>query len=233
MSFCASIAGLSVSFHEHEVLKDIHVDFPSKKASVLLGRSGSGKTTLLRELNRLNECFEGYKAAGSVKIFLNDETFSSENSSSFPLVQLRRRVGMVFQTPNPLPLSIRKNMTLPLTLTGNISKKQAEEIMEDALKRVVLWPEVSDRLDKPALSLSGGQQQRLCLARALALKPDILLLDEPTASLDIFAASKIEELIISLKKDYSIIMVSHNIEQANAVGDEFFTLTDGRLEKTI
>jgi phosphate transport system ATP-binding protein len=231
--FCAEIRGLSVGFGAHWVLKEISVNFPAKKVSVLLGRSGSGKTTLLRSLNRLNECFEGYRGTGSVKILLGGTLRALDGFEAFLLPQLRRRVGMVFQTPNPLPVSIRKNMILPLTLVAQLSKDEAEEAMKCSLEEVGLWEEVKDRLDRSAMSLSGGQQQRLSLARALALSPEILLLDEPTASLDRLAANKIEELILSLKERYSIVIVSHSLIQARKLGDFFAVLADGRIEETM
>jgi phosphate transport system ATP-binding protein len=231
--FCAEIRGLSVKFGTHEVLKDVGVSFPANRISVLLGRSGSGKTTLLRSLNRLNECFEGYSGTGSVKMALGGVLRPAEGPDSLPLHQLRRLVGMVFQTPNPLPVSIRKNMILPLTLAGKLGKDEAEETMRRALTEVGLWEEVADRLDRPASSLSGGQQQRLSLARALALSPEILLLDEPTASLDRLAANRIEELILALKERYSVIMVSHSLAQAKKLGDFLAVLSDGHVEETL
>jgi phosphate transport system ATP-binding protein len=231
--FCAEIRGLSVDFGSHRVLKEISVNFPARKVSVLLGRSGSGKTTLLRSLNRLNECFEGYRGTGSVKILLGDTLRSIDGPEAFPLSRLRRLVGMVFQTPNPLPISIRKNMILPLTLVAKLGKDEAEETMKRSLTEVGLWEEVKERLDRSAMSLSGGQQQRLSLARALALSPEILLLDEPTASLDRLAANKIEELILSLKERYSIVMVSHSLVQARKLGDFFAVLADGHIEETM
>jgi phosphate transport system ATP-binding protein len=231
-SSCAEIRDLSVSFGSRQVLKEISVSFPMKKVSVLLGRSGSGKTTLLRSLNRLNECFEGCRETGSVKMPL-DGAPEPVDIGAFPLPRLRRLVGMVFQTPNPLPVSIRKNMLLPLTLVARLGKDEAEETMKTSLVEVGLWEEVADRLDRPAMSLSGGQQQRLSLARALALSPEILLLDEPTASLDRLAANKIEELILGIKNRYSIIMVSHSLTQARKLGDFFAVLADGRIDETM
>jgi phosphate transport system ATP-binding protein len=229
---CAEIRGFSAAFGTRLALKDISVDFPAKRVSVLLGRSGSGKTTLLRSLNRLNECFEGYSGTGSVKVLLGD-TLRPVDAEALPLPRLRRSVGMVFQTPNPLPVSIRKNMILPLTLVAGLGKDEAEETMRRSLEEVGLWEEVKDRLDRSAMSLSGGQQQRLGLARALALSPEILLLDEPTASLDRLAAERIEDLILSLKGRYSVVMVSHSLVQARKLGDFFAVLADGRVEETM
>lgn len=226
---CASIRGLKVSFGGHTALNGVDVDFSEGCINVLLGRSGSGKTTLLRSLNRLNECFDGYRGEGELTVVLDGITHSLMGRSSLPLSVLRRSVGMVFQTPNPLPLSIRKNMTVPLTLVAGKRKDEAEAAMESALTEVGLWEEVRDRLDRSAVELSGGQQQRLCLARALVLEPKILLLDEPTASLDRPAASRIEELIHSFRKRYSIIMVSHSLSQARRVGDFLIVMAEGRV----
>ncbi|MDR1379339.1 MAG: ATP-binding cassette domain-containing protein [Synergistaceae bacterium] len=234
--YCVSVRNLVVSFGEHEVLHGVNVDFPFKQVSALLGRSGSGKTTLLRSLNRLNEHFENYSGQGEVSVVLNGNIRSvhaKNRESAMPLDQLRRLVGMVFQAPNPLPLSIRKNIILPLTLVAELGKDEAEEAMSRVLNEVGLWNEVRDRLDRPAQALSGGQQQRLCLARALALKPEILLLDEPTASLDRAAASRIEELILSFKGRYSIIMISHSLSQARKLADFIAILTEGRIEETL
>lgn len=233
MNFCASVSGLGVSFSGHSALRDVHVDFPQGEISVLLGRSGSGKTTLLRALNRLNECFEGYSGEGMVSVRLGDTVCPVYGPNALPLPELRRSVGMVFQTPNPLPLSIRKNITMPLSLVMGMEKRAAEAAMEQALLEVGLWSEVASRLDSPALGLSGGQQQRLCLARALALEPKILLLDEPTASLDRLAAARIEELIMSFRGRYSVIMVSHSLAQARRVADLIVVMTDGRIDQTL
>jgi phosphate transport system ATP-binding protein len=232
VELCAEVQGLSVSFGTHQALQEIGVKFLAKRINVLLGRSGSGKTTLLRSFNRLNECFEGYRGAGSVKLTLGGIARPVEGPGALPLSRLRQLVGMVFQTPNPLPVSIRKNMSLPLMLVAKLNKDEAEETMRHYLSEVGLWKEVADRLDRSALSLSGGQQQRLSLARALALSPEILLLDEPTASLDRLAASKIEELILELKERYSVIMVSHSLTQARKLADFLTVLTDGRVEET-
>ncbi|MDR1977914.1 MAG: ATP-binding cassette domain-containing protein [Synergistaceae bacterium] len=232
--FCAAIRGLSVRFGDRQALKGVDIDFPAKRISVLLGRSGSGKTTLLRSFNRLNECFEGYEGTGTVKLGgIAGAPDSLEEVNALPLSRLRRLVGMVFQTPNPLPLSIRKNLLLPLTLVAGLETDEAEEAMKRSLTAVGLWKEVADRLDRPAFSLSGGQRQRLCLARVLALEPEILLLDEPTASLDRLAAAVVEDLILSLKGRYSIVMVSHSLAQAGRLGDFLAVLTDGRVEETM
>ena len=232
MNVCVSIRGLKVFFDDQVALDGVDVDFPAGQVSVLLGRSGSGKTTLLRSLNRLNECFEGYRGEGDLTVTLNGATLPLFGEEALPLSELRRSVGMVFQTPNPLPISIRKNMMTPLLLVAGKKKDEAEASMERALRAVGLWDEVSGRLDRMAAELSGGQQQRLCLARALALEPQILLLDEPTASLDRMAASLIEELILSFRGSYSMIMVSHSLSQARRLADYLVVLAEGRVERT-
>ena len=226
---CATVCGLKVAFYEREILHGVDAVFPAGKVSVVLGRSGSGKSTLLRSINRLNECFDGWRGEGDVRVLLGGVLVPAAGAGAPPLTELRRRAGMVFQTPNPLPVSIRRNITLPLELTLNMSRSQAEEAMRESLELTGLWNEVSGRLDAPALSLSGGQQQRLCLARALALKPDLLLLDEPTASLDQTAAGTVEELILALKEKVSVIMVSHSLQQAARLADHAVIMADGRV----
>ena len=191
---CASVRSLDVSFGGRRVLHGIDADFPALRITVLLGRSGSGKTTFLRALNRLNECFEGCESSGDVRVSLGGILRPTAGPNAPSVSRLRRAAGMVFQTPNPLPMSIRRNVTLPVSLAGDLSRDRLEEILRERLQEVGLWEEVADRLDSPASTLSGGQQQRLCLARALALDPELLLLDEPTASLDRDAAFRIEKL---------------------------------------
>lgn len=228
MELCAEIQNLSVSFHSRQAVSGINATLPSEGITVLIGRSGSGKTTFLRALNRLNETFDGYEGSGSIRLLLGGEMKDIYSSGTLTTTDLRRKVGMVFQTPNPLPMSIRRNIMLPLQLIpGFNSRSQTEDRMETALKTTGLWNEVKDRLDTPANRLSGGQQQRLCLARALALEPEILLLDEPTASLDKRSSELIEDHLISLKKRYSILMVSHSVRQALKLGSYFILLKNG------
>lgn len=230
MELCAEIQNLSVSFHSRQAVSGITAALPSEGITVLIGRSGSGKTTFLRALNRLNETFDGYEGSGSIRLLLGGEMKDIYYSGTLTPTELRRKVGMVFQTPNPLPMSIRRNIMLPLQLIpGFNSRSQTEDRMETALKTTGLWDEVKDRLDTPAIRLSGGQQQRLCLARALALEPEILLLDEPTASLDKRSSELIEDHLLSLKKRYSIVMVSHSIRQALKLGSYFVLLKNGTV----
>ncbi|MEA4871678.1 MAG: ATP-binding cassette domain-containing protein [Synergistaceae bacterium] len=227
MDLCAEIQNLSVSFHNRKAVSEINTALPSEGITVLIGRSGSGKTTFLRSLNRLNETFDGYEGSGSIRLLLGGKMKDIYSSAALSTTELRRKVGMVFQTPNPLPLSIRRNIMLPLELTLGSGKSVADEKMEMALKTTGLWDEVRDRLDTPANRLSGGQQQRLCLARALSLEPEILLLDEPTASLDKRSSELIEDHLLSLKNRYSIVMVSHSVRQAVKLGSYFVLLKNG------
>ncbi|MDY3868490.1 MAG: phosphate ABC transporter ATP-binding protein [Pyramidobacter sp.] len=230
MNCCARTSHVSVSFSGHTVLHDVSIDFPSRAVTVLLGRSGSGKTTLLRSFNRLNEHFPGCRTEGVVEVKTGGVLRPVSGAGALMPEELRRRAGMVFQSPNPLPLSIRKNIMLPLALVSRVRGSEAEDLMKKALTDAALWDEVAPRLDEPASTLSGGQQQRLCLARTLALQPDLLLLDEPTASLDRKAAEQIEDLILSLKERYSVIMVSHSLSQARKLASQAVVLCGGRLK---
>ena len=229
MDLYAKIQNLSVSFHGRKAVCNINADLPTGGITVLLGRSGCGKTTFLRALNRLNETFDGYEGSGSVNMLLGGKMTDIYSSRSFEPTALRRKVGMVFQTPNPLPMSIRRNITLPLQLMPGGRRSETEGRMEAALKTTGLWDEVKDRLDAPTKRLSGGQQQRLCLARALALEPEMLLLDEPTASLDKRSSELIEDHLLSLKNRYSIVMVSHSVRQAVKLGSYFVLLKNGSV----
>lgn len=229
MQYCAKIKDLSVSFHGRKAISNINTELPSCGITVLLGRSGSGKTTFLRSLNRLNEIIEGYEGSGNVNLFLGGRSRDIYSDDAPEPTELRRRVGMVFQTPNPLPMSIRRNIILPLSLIPGSKKTENEERMESVLKTTGLWDEVKDRLDTPAGRLSGGQQQRLCLARILALEPEILLLDEPTASLDRRASEVIEKHLLSLKNKYCIVMISHSVRQALKLGSHFIFLRGGNI----
>lgn len=220
--------GLWVAFGENEILRDVEFSAGEMGVTAIVGRSGSGKTTLLRQFNRLNETFAGYRARGEVQIRLRDNLFDI-NDPPFSLSQLRRRVGMVFQTPDTLPASVARNILLPLKVVAQAPAKEAREKMEAALIRANLWNEVKDRLNYPAESLSGGQKQRLCLARALALEPDILLLDEPTASLDVMAAESIEILLAREAKKLPMIIVTHNPAQACRVADNVALMAKGRV----
>ena len=222
------VAGLHVGFAGREVLHDLNAEFYRGRVAVILGRSGSGKTTFLRALNRLNDCFSGSATRGSIKLKLQGE-WRDIDGDAVPLTELRRRVGLVFQTPHLLPGSIADNLALPVKLVLGLPRRDIPAKVAWALKEAHLWEEVHDRLDAPAHTLSGGQQQRLCLARLLALEPEILLVDEPTASLDFRSSQKVEELLLSLKDRYTIIAVSHSLSQARRLADAALIFRDGSV----
>jgi len=207
-----------------KALTDISMDFEKNRVTALIGPSGCGKSTLLRLLNRMNDLINGTRVEGEILF----EGIDIYNSNTDP-VEIRRKVGMVFQKPNPFPKSIFNNVTYGPALTGITKKSDLESLVEQSLKQAVLWDEVKDILHQSAMTLSGGQQQRLCIARALAMKPDVLLMDEPTSALDPISTAKIEDLIEVLKKNYTIIIVTHNMQQAARVSEKtgFFYL--GRL----
>ncbi|MBI4799330.1 MAG: ATP-binding cassette domain-containing protein [Desulfarculus sp.] len=226
------IRGLKVAFAGRPALAGVDLDLPRGRLTVVLGRSGSGKTTLLRSLNRLNECLPDCRTQGLVQLRLGG-TWRDIHQDEAPVEDLRRRVGMVFQTPALLPLSVAKNLTLPLRLTLGLGKAEALEAGQRALVKAQRWDEVKDRLRQPAVGLSGGQQQRLCLARALALGPEILLLDEPTASLDYQATAKIEELLLSLAGEYTLVVVSHGLGQARRLAHQVAVLRQGLCSRVL
>jgi phosphate transport system ATP-binding protein len=226
------VSALHVGFAGREILHGLDAEFYRGRLAVILGRSGSGKTTFLRALNRLNECFPGSDTRGDVKLKLQGE-WRDIYRNNMPLTELRRRVGMVFQTPHLLPGSIVDNLALPGKLVLGWPRQESADRVETALKEAHLWEEVQDRLDTPAHTLSGGQQQRLCLARLLALEPEILLLDEPTASLDFRSSLKVEELLLSLKDRYTIIAVSHSLGQARRLADAAFVFRDGAAARKL
>ena len=212
---------LSLSYGEHEALKNVSVKISEKSITALIGPSGCGKSTFLKTLNRMNDLVDGVKITGTVKY--NDTDIFSP---ALDVNELRREIGMVFQKPNPFPMSIYDNVAYGPRTHGTRSKAKLDEIVERSLRGAAIWDEVKDRLKKNALGLSGGQQQRLCIARALAVEPHVLLMDEPTSALDPISTSKIEELAIQLKEKYTIIMVTHNMQQALRISDKtaFFLL---------
>ncbi len=209
-----SIEDLSLSYGDKRALHSISMEIPEKRVTALIGPSGCGKSTLLRCLNRMNDLIDGVTIEGNV---LLDETNIYDQDVN--VVNLRKRVGMVFQKSNPFPKSIYDNVAYGPRINGVTERKRLDEIVEDSLKGAALWEEVSDRLDSSALSLSGGQQQRLCIARAIAVNPDILLMDEPCSALDPISTDKIEQLIVELKKKYTVVIVTHNMQQAGRVSD--------------
>jgi phosphate transport system ATP-binding protein len=195
-------------------LTDVTLDFEKNRVTALIGPSGCGKSTLLRLLNRMNDLIDGTRVEG--EILLEGRNIYAPEVDP---VEIRQRVGMVFQKPNPFPKSIYNNITFAPKLSGIHDSNALESLVEESLKQAVLWDEVKDIMDKSAMTLSGGQQQRLCIARALAMKPDVLLMDEPTSALDPISTAKIEELIDTLKKQYTIIIVTHNMQQAARVSE--------------
>lgn len=229
MTATVILENLSVSFHRHEVLHGVSAFFPARAVSVVVGRSGSGKTTLLRAINRLNEEFPGCVTTGAVQVDLGQGMCDVYSARALPLPHLRQRVGMLFQTPNCFPVSAYRNLAMPLALVGGVAEREIPARVQSALEAVGLWQELKSRLDTPAERLSGGQQQRLCLARLLALQPSVLLLDEPTASLDVHASRDIEELLCGLAQQYTIIMVSHGLPQARRMADQLLVCQHGRI----
>lgn len=201
-------------YGEFQALKNINMDFYKNKVTALIGPSGCGKSTFLRSVNRMNDLIDISKYEGEIQLD-GDDIFSKK----YDIVELRKKVGMVFQKPNPFPKTIYENIIYGPKLHGEKDKKVLDEIVEESLKAVALWDEVKDKLHKSALGLSGGQQQRLCIARAIAVKPEILLMDEPTSALDPISTAKIEELIRKLVKDYTIIIVTHNMQQAARISN--------------
>lgn len=218
-----AVQDLHVNYGAVHALKSISLEIKTRQVTALIGPSGCGKSTFLRTLNRMNDLTEA-TVRGSVTV-LGKNIYDPQ----VDVVELRRRVGMVFQTPNPFPKSIFENVVFGLRRQGVRDRKILARIAEKSLARAALWDEVKDRLDESALSLSGGQQQRLCIARALALDPEVLLMDEPAAALDPMATAKIEQLIAELKTDYTIVIVTHNMQQASRVSDETAFFLTGEL----
>jgi len=212
---------LHLYYGEFEALKGIDMRIPEHEITALIGPSGCGKSTFLKTLNRMNDLVPGCRIEG--KVLYRDENIYGKKMDP---TQLRKKIGMVFQKPNPFPMSIYDNVAYGPRLHGTHSKAELNDLVEESLRGAAIWDEVKDRLKKSALGLSGGQQQRLCIARALAVKPDILLMDEPISALDPISTSKIEDLALELKKEYSIIMVTHNMQQAARISDKtaFFLL---------
>ncbi len=211
---------LNLWYDTNHALKDINISIPSNNITAFIGPSGCGKSTFLKTLNRMNDLVEGCRIEGKVTLGGNDIY------GGIDVTLLRKRVGMVFQKPTPFPMSIYDNIAYGPKIHGIKSKVKLDEIVEKSLRQAAIWDECKDRLKKSALSMSGGQQQRLCIARALAVEPEVLLMDEPTSALDPISTSKIEDLVLELKEKYTIIMVTHNMQQAVRVADKtaFFLL---------
>lgn len=223
MNSILSVKDLCLWYGSHQALKDINIEIPEKSITALIGPSGCGKSTFLKTLDRMNDLIPGVKITGSV-CYKGEDIFAP----SVDVSELRRQVGMVFQKPNPFPMSIYDNIAYGPRTHGMKNKAKLDEIVEKSLRGAAIWDEVKDRLKKNALGLSGGQQQRLCIARALAVEPEVLLMDEPTSALDPISTSKIEELAMELKEQYTIVIVTHNMQQAARISDKcaFFLVGD-------
>ena len=208
------IESLNLYYEKFQALKDINLDIYKNKVTALIGPSGCGKSSFIRCLNRMNDLIEDSKVEGTI-LFHNEPC----QNASYDVIGLRKKVGMVFQKPNPFPMSIYDNVAFGPRQQGIKDKKTLQQIVEKALKQAALYDEVSDRLNESAMKLSGGQQQRVCIARALAMEPEVILMDEPTSALDPIATQKIEDLISKLKNDYTIIIVTHSMQQAARISD--------------
>lgn len=218
------IDDVSIYYGEKQAIKHVSMDIEENKITAFIGPSGCGKSTLLRSFNRMNDVIRGARCAGTVMydgVNIFDEMID--------VVALRKEIGMVFQKPNPFPKSIYQNIVHGLKFAGINKKQELDRIVEESLRKSALWDEVKDRLHQSAISLSGGQQQRLCIARAVAMNPTVLLLDEPSSALDPISSGKIEELLMELKKDYSIIIVTHNMQQAARISNKTAFLLNGEL----
>ena len=216
-----SVKNMCLWYGDHQALKNVNIEIPEKSITAFIGPSGCGKSTFLKTLNRMNDLIPSVKITGDIR-YEGTDIFSKEVDVN----NLRKEIGMVFQKPNPFPMSIYDNIAYGPRTHGITNKVELDEIVERALRDAAIWDEVKDRLKKNALGMSGGQQQRLCIARALAVQPKILLMDEPTSALDPISTSRIEELVMELKEKYTIVMVTHNMQQAVRVSDHtaFFLL---------
>ena len=221
MSDIMTVQGLDLWYGDHQALHDISLNIPEKSITALIGPSGCGKSTFLKTLNRMNDLIPGVKITGDV-CYRDQDIFAPGTDVN----EVRREIGMVFQKPNPFPMSIYDNIAYGPRTHGIKNRARLDEIVEKSLRGAAIWDEVKDRLKKNALGLSGGQQQRLCIARALAVEPEVLLMDEPTSALDPISTSKIEELAMQLKEQYTIVIVTHNMQQAVRISDRtaFFLL---------
>ncbi|MCU0605944.1 MAG: phosphate ABC transporter ATP-binding protein PstB [Candidatus Edwardsbacteria bacterium] len=219
------ITGFNLYYHATRALEDITLAIPEREVTAIIGPSGCGKSTLLRAINRMNDLIDGVRTDGGLR--LDGEDIYQRG---IDVVELRRKVGMVFQRPNPFPKSIYENVAFGVRMGGNgLLKTRLDEVVERSLKEAAIWDEVRDRLQRSAMELSGGQQQRVCIARALAVEPEVILMDEPASALDPLATAKIEELIFRLKEKYTIVIVTHNMQQAARVSDRTAFLMLGRL----
>ena len=218
-----SIKNLDLFYGDNQALKYINIDIKENKVTALIGPSGCGKSTFLRTLNRMNDLIENVTIKGKIEVD-GEDIYQTED-----VIKLRTKVGMVFQKPNPFPMSIYDNIAYGPRIHGIRDKKILDKIVEESLRGAAIWDEVKDRLKTSALGLSGGQQQRICIARAIAMKPEVILMDEPTSALDPISTSKVEELIEELKKDYTIVIVTHNMQQAARISDDTAFFLNGVL----
>ncbi|RDY25071.1 phosphate ABC transporter ATP-binding protein [Romboutsia weinsteinii] len=218
-----SISDLDLFYGDNQALKKINMNIKEKKVTALIGPSGCGKSTFLRCLNRMNDLIDNVTIKGKVEVD-GEDIYISED-----VIQLRTKVGMVFQKPNPFPMSIYDNVAYGPRTHGIKDKKELDKIVEDSLKGAAIWDEVKDRLKSSALGLSGGQQQRICIARAIAMRPEVILMDEPTSALDPISTAKVEDLIEDLKDDYTIVIVTHNMQQAARVSDDTAFFLNGEV----
>ena len=221
MADAFTVQNMDLYYGSFHALKNVNLNLASGEITAFIGPSGCGKSTFLKSLNRMNDLVEGCKITGDIRL-MGEDIYDKRMDVSL----LRRRVGMVFQKPNPFPMSVYDNIAYGPRTHGMRKKAELDEIVEKSLRDAVIWDELKDRLKKSALGLSGGQQQRLCIARALAVKPEVILMDEPTSALDPISTSKIEDLVMDIKKDYTLVMVTHNMQQAVRVSDTtvFFLL---------
>ncbi|WP_407370706.1 phosphate ABC transporter ATP-binding protein PstB [Carnobacterium sp.] len=222
-----SIKNMDLFYGEFQALHNVNLEIPKNQITAFIGPSGCGKSTLIKSLNRMNDLIEGCKIEGS--ILLDEENIYKKD---FDVNELRKKVGMVFQQPNPFPMSIYDNIAYGPRTHGIKDKKALDALVEKSLRGAAIWEEVKNDLKKNALSLSGGQQQRICIARALAVEPEILLMDEPTSALDPISTAKIEELVTVLKENYTIVMVTHNMQQASRVSDRTAFFLNGKIVET-
>ena len=218
------VSGFGFAYGQRAVIRELDLTIPRQAVTAIIGPSGSGKSTFLRSINRLNDLVPGATYSGDIQV-----EGASVFAPGIDLVALRQRVGMVFQRPNPFPKSIFDNVAYGPALNALVAKRDLPDLVERCLRQAVLWDEVKDRLDEPGTGLSGGQQQRLCIARALGNRPELLLMDEPASALDPISTQKLEELIVELKRHYTIVIVTHNMQQAARVSDYTAFLEDGAL----
>ena len=218
-----SVKDLDLFYGDKQALKKINMDIKENKVTALIGPSGCGKSTFIRTLNRMNDLIEDVTIKGNISVD-GEDIYTSDD-----VINLRTKVGMVFQKPNPFPMSIYDNVAYGPRTHGLRDKKQLDKIVEESLKGAAIWDEVKDRLKSSALGLSGGQQQRICIARAIAQRPEVILMDEPTSALDPISTLKVEELIEDLKKDYTIVIVTHNMQQAARISDETAFFLNGEV----